>query len=343
MSRPTDISRRPDPSTMTFGEHLEDLRRRIIFALIGIVPIFLAATAGGGWLIDLLIAPAQEQLRRAGLPAQLQSTGPLETIGAYLKVAVAGTLVVGLPWIIYQIWLFVEPGLYPNEKRFARLLLPLSAALTVLGLLFLYYVMLPAMLLFLINFGAALGRPDVTRAPLPPGVVLPILPRLDRDPQSPPPGSLWFNRSLNELRLNEAGDGEGPKVVGVPLGVTAGIAQQYRIGEYTGLIFFLAVAFALGFQTPVAVLLLGWLGIVDRAFLARRRKYAVFAAAVVAAVLTPSPDPFSMLILAGPLYVLYELGLFMLKVLPAGRVARGFTLRGHRFGVEGEPADAGDA
>jgi sec-independent protein translocase protein TatC len=341
MTRLPDSPSALSAANMTFGEHLEDLRRRVILALLGIVPIFIACVAGGDWLMAALLGPAQRQLRAAGLPATLQSTGPLESFGAYMKVSVAVTIMLGLPWIIYQLWLFVSPGLHEHEKRFARLLLPMSGVLTALGLLFLYFVMLPAMLLFLINFGASLGRPVVATGPAAPGVTFPQIPAMDHDPVTPPAGVLWFNTELDELRYSVGRKDGSVQVVGTPMGVTAGIAQQYRVGEYAGLVFFLALAFAIGFQTPVVVLLLGWLGIVERSFLTRNRKYVVFISAVAAAVLTPTPDPLSMMLLAVPLYLLFELGLVMLRFLPPSRVARGFTWGGKRYGVE--PADAGDA
>jgi sec-independent protein translocase protein TatC len=326
---------------MSFGDHLEELRRRVLWGLLGVIPIFAVAVYFGDWLTEVLMAPVQAALRRAELPTTLQSTGPLETIGAYVKITLAVTLVLGLPWIIYQLWLFVAPGLHAHERRFAQLLLPMSAVLSLAGLAFLYFVMLPAMLFFLVSFGAGLGRPTVTTAPTPAGVTFPTVPTLPADPVSPPPGATWFNSSLGEMRFAKPLPGGGTEVVGTPMGVTAGIAQQYRIGEYTGLVFFLAIAFALGFQTPIVVLLLGWLGIVERRFLTRNRKYAVFISAAAAAVLTPTPDPISMTVLAIPLYLLFELGLILLKVLPPARVARGFTWGGKRYGVT-EPRSAGD-
>ena len=77
----------------------------------------------------------------------------------------------------------------------------------------------------------------------------------------------------------------------------------------------LALAFGIGFQTPVVVLLLGWAGIVDRKTLAKYRRYAVAISAVAGAILTPA-DPLSMMLLAIPLYVLFELGMLLLVVFP---------------------------
>ena len=327
----------PDPKAMSFGEHLEELRTRLIWALVGIIPIFLISLYFGGELLEFLIAPAQTQLHAAGQPEQLQSTGPLEIIGAYFRIATVVTVSIGLPWVIYQAWLFVSPGLYVHERRFAKFLIPLSFLLSLAGLVFLYYVMLPAMLLFLIQFGAHLGQPTIVSEPLPAGIVLPQGPTaLKADPVDPPPGSEWFNETLGQLRY-AVPDGKGgvKEILGIQMVRGAGIAQQYRVSEYTNLMLFMGLAFAIGFQTPVVVLLSGWLGLVDRKFLSKNRKYALFLAAVAAAILTPSPDPFSMMILAVPLYLLYELGLLMLRVLPAERVAAGL--------LKPEPASAGDA
>lgn len=309
---------------MSFGEHLEELRKRLIWAIVSVLPIFIAALAFGDRLLAILIHPAQRELHRAGLPAMLIVTNPLETLSAWLKVSAVVTLVIGIPLILYQLWLFVAPGLYDHEKRFAQILMPMSVVLSAIGLAFLYFVMLPAMLIFLIHFGMDLGKPVVHTAPRPAGIVLPVVPSLEADPDDPQPGEMWFNRELNQFRMNVASPGDPPQVRGTPLVMNAGISQQYKVSEYIGLLFTTSLAFALGFQTPVVVLLLGWVGIVDRKFLTKNRRYAVFISAIAAAILAPSPDPFSLLVLAIPLYGLYELGLFLLQILPAERVIRGF-------------------
>lgn len=328
-ARRVSAERSADPRVMSFGEHLEELRRRLIRAIIYVTPIFAATLYWGNELLEFILHPARVQLRAAGLPTALLATGPLETMGAWLKVAGVITIVVAVPIIVYQLWLFVKPGLYPHERRFAQFLVPLSVALSALGLAFLYYVMLPAMLLFLITFGSALGRPVIKVAPTPQGITLPAFPILKDDPPDPAPGAIWFNEALDELRMNTAPAPEAgkpapaPVVRGVPMTLSSGISQQYRISEYIDLVFTMAVAFVVGFQTPVVVLLLGWIGIFDRKTLAKSRKYAVFFAFLIAAILTPSPDPFNMTVLAVPLYVLFELGLFLLRVFPPHRVARG--------------------
>jgi sec-independent protein translocase protein TatC len=326
----------PPPRAMTFGDHLEELRRRLLFAILMVLPIFLLSMVFGQQLVRLILAPAQAQLQEARLPGSFIVTNPVEAIGAYFRVAAVVTIVLGVPAILLQLWMFVSPGLYPHERRFALFLIPLSLLLSVIGLAFLYFIMLPAMLAFLINFGASMGQTQSPVVELPPGLVLPQMPVLEGDPGDPSPGAMWFNGKLEQLRMNAAPAGQPAMIVGAPMMRASGVAQQYRISEYVDLVFTMSLAFAIGFQTPVIVLLLGWMGIVSREMLLRKRKHAVLVAFVVAAVLTPSPDPLSMTMLAVPLYMLFELGLILLRVLPTSRLAG-------PAGAGREPPDAGDA
>jgi len=303
---------------MSFGEHLDELRKRLIHALLGLVPIFIVALVFGGPILEFLIVPAEEQLRAAGQASRLQATGPAEVFIAYIKVALVLSILVGGPWLIYQVWLFVSPGLYKNERRFVYVLMPLSAALTVVGMMFLYWVMLPVMLGFLITFSSNIAQTSAPTAPLPEGIVLPIAPMLTVDPTEPPPGAFWFNDSLHELRfaLPDA-DGEGvAQILGVPMTGGALISQQYRVSEYIGMVFGLGIAFGIAFQLPLVMLLLGWSGMADPRFLAKQRKYALLACALAGAILTPA-DPASMVLLAGPLYALFEVGLLLMRFVPS--------------------------
>lgn len=321
-----------NPAVMPLGDHLEELRRRVVFALLGLAPILVGCLIAGRWLLDRLIEPAQAALRAQGLPAALQATSPLETFGSYLKVSIIATVLLGSPWLLYQLWLFVAPGLYARERRFVHLLVPMSALLTVTGTAFLYFVLLPVILAFFIGFGATIGRLDPRVAEAPAGLVLPTLPVLEHDPPSPEIGAEWVNLRLMQRRTCIAYEGDRPIVLGIELTRGAGVQQQYRVSEYISMVLSLAIAFAAGFQTPVVVLLLGWAGIVERATLARYRRQVAMVCAIAGALLTPA-DPVSMILLAVPLYLLFELGMILLVVMPAERVARGFR---------GEGADAGE-
>ncbi|HZW11241.1 MAG TPA: twin-arginine translocase subunit TatC [Phycisphaerales bacterium] len=319
---------------MPFGDHLEELRKRLIFALLGLLPILVAALAFSKPLVLLLIEPVLEAQVRHGLSPQMIQTAPAETFMASLQLAIIMTILVGSPWLIYQLWLFVAPGLYARERRFVHLLLPMSGLLTVISIVFLYKLVMPLVVGFFLMFGASIEGPPARTAPLPEGVTLPTLPMLDADPDSPEPGQMWVNLGLRELRVAIDEGDEGVAVLGMPLTRTASIEQQYRVAEYIKMFLSMAMGFALGFQTPVVILLLGWLGLIEPATLGKFRRQVVMVCLVIGAVLTPA-DPMSMLALAIPLYALFELGGLMLRWLPAQRVSRG-------FGRSKEGPDAGD-
>ena len=304
-----------DPAEMSLGDHLEELRRRVILAIVGIVPLLVAALVFGKPLLALLIDPLRDELRQASQPSGLLATGPFETFAVYLQISLIATVIVGSPWILYNMWKFIEPGLYSNERSFVNILVPLSTLLTLSSALFLYFVVLPVILAFFINFGTQLGQDTTPTAELAEGIVLPTLPVLDGDPPDPEIGQQWINTDLMQMRTVVPKRDGTPAIVGAELVAGAGITQQYRVSEYIKTVLNLALAFGIGFQTPVVVLLLGWAGIVERKTLAKYRKYAVAVCTIAGAVLTPA-DPLSMMLLAIPLYILFELGMLLLIVFP---------------------------
>ncbi|MCB9846126.1 MAG: preprotein translocase subunit TatC [Phycisphaeraceae bacterium] len=310
---------RRDPNAMSLGEHLEDLRLRVFLAVVGLVPIFALGLFLGKPLLELLIEPARVQLREAGLPATLQATAPLETFFAYVRIAVVVTLIVGSPWVLYQIWRFVSPGLYKYERRFVYLLLPMSGLLSAVGVVFLYLVIFPVILSFFIHFGSSIGVSQPGHATLPEGVTLGHIAVLNGDPPEPQIGDEWINKRIMQRRVCIGREGDKPVIVGSDLTRGSGIAQQYRISEYVKTFLSMAMAFAIGFQTPIVVLLLGWIGLIDRAWLSKYRRHSIMICAAAAAILTPA-DPLSMVLLAIPLYLLYELGSFLLWMLPASKM-----------------------
>ncbi len=313
----------PVPLSMSLGQHLEELRRRLIHAILGLVPIFLGSLFIGNQVLDFLVRPALARLEAAGLPAQMQATGPLETLNAYFLICLVITVMVGAPWVLYQLWKFVSPGLYTHEKRFIYLVIPMSTILVAASVLFLFHVVLPMILGFLVTFGSEVGAKEARHAPLPAGVVLPQYPVLDADPPEPAPGQVWINRERRELR-SCVPDADGkPQVVGTRLFRDVGVRPEYRVSEYVRLVMALSLAFAGGFQAPVVVLLLGWVGIVNPPMLRRFRKHAVLACAILAALLTPG-DVGSMVAMMVPLYLLFELGIILLVIFPARKVAAGW-------------------
>lgn len=307
---------------MPFGEHLDELRRRLIFAVIPLAPLVLVAWLVRRTTLPILLAPILHALRKARIPEQLLATGPLEAFMTYIKVSLLLALMVGAPWFLYQLWLFVAPGLYNRERRFIHVLAPLSVSLTALGTLFMYYIMLPIVLAFCLGFAWDIPRPPRATAPLPAGIVLPTIPVLDADPESPTPGAMWVNRTMMVQRVCLGVDADGhAEIADAMLNLGGLVRQEYRISEYIGMVITMTLAFAVSFQLPVVVLLLGWAGIITPAFLSKYRRHAIFACLVLGAVVSPTGEPVASTIMAAPLYVLYELGLLLLKILPASRVA----------------------
>ncbi|MEO1130176.1 MAG: twin-arginine translocase subunit TatC [Planctomycetota bacterium] len=311
------------PKIMPFGDHLEELRRRLIWSLAGLIPIFVGCLIFGGDIIAFLLQPLLSALSDAGEPTRLLATSPIETFAAFLKVSTIGALLVGTPWLILQLWLFIAPGLYATERRFVYFLIPFSAVLTFLGMAFLYALLLPVSLTFLIGFGSQLVETNPGQTPLPQGVTLPQAVILETDPtrkdlEALPIGSMWVNEKLGELRIKvEAGE-----VAGLRLAGDGQISQAYRVGEYISLVFMLALGIGIAFQLPLVLMLLSWVGILEAREITPYRRHVAFGCVIAGAILTPQ-DPWSLMLLAGALYMLFELGIVLMRFVPARAIASG--------------------
>ncbi|MFN9968389.1 MAG: twin-arginine translocase subunit TatC, partial [Phycisphaerae bacterium] len=174
-SRRDSSDRGPDApqKVMSLGDHLDELRTRVIHALWGIAILFFGSLYFGPTVLNWLIKPVQAALRAEGLPATMLATGMFETFFTYLKISTVASVALGFPWILWQLWKFVAPGLYRHERRFVTMLLPMSLMLTILSSLFLYFFVLPVMLHFFVHFGttvsptqAAIAEPPAGVAPL---------------------------------------------------------------------------------------------------------------------------------------------------------------------------------
>jgi len=316
----------PDHYRMSFGAHLDELRRRVLRALIAPVLVAIPAFIFGDRILIWLLKPLIQALESADIHPSLQVLSPAEVFMTYFKTALVAAVIVAGPAIVYQLWKFIEPGLYSREKRFVYLLVPGSAFLAVAGSLFVYYAALPAALHFFIGFGLKVGDSDILGnwnkakdTPLvepAPGEILPQFPMLDDDPPNWEPGQAYFNQRFNELRFRK----NDSEILTVPLQRHSLISQEFQLRTYLGFVALLMGAFALAFQMPLVLLLLGWIGVVSPAFLRKNRKYAIFGITIVGAVLTP-PDAVSLALLALPLAFLYELSIWLLILLPARRVA----------------------
>jgi len=139
----------PLDSTMSLGDHLEELRMRLIRALVGLVIGAVICLVFCSKIIAFIEEP---YIGVMGEDARLQTLAPADGIISYIKIALISGLILTSPWVFYQIWMFVAAGLYPHEKRYVHLATPFSAVLFVIGALFFVLVVSPLTLAFLVKF-----------------------------------------------------------------------------------------------------------------------------------------------------------------------------------------------
>jgi sec-independent protein translocase protein TatC len=139
--------------TMGFLEHLEELRKRIVYSIIAVVVCFFGCWFAAPRLVAIMQAPIIEVLHKNNQPGMLVYQHPVDPFNLYLKVAGVAGLFVASPFVLYQLWLFIAPGLYKNEKRYVFPFMLSSVTLFLAGGYFGYRVVLPKALEFLIDFG----------------------------------------------------------------------------------------------------------------------------------------------------------------------------------------------
>lgn len=311
------MNRRPEEFRMPLGDHLEELRRRLVYCLLAPLILAVPALIFGRHILEWLLKPIRATMVAAGLPSRIQLLSPTEPMISYFKIAVLVAFLAAAPVILWQLWKFIEPGLYTREKKVAYFLLPGSTALLLLGIVFNYYVVFPMTLRVLVLFAQTMQPVSMLAPPesqaTPPEVLDKLLtvPQYAYDPPELKPGEFYVNTQRNQLRTIGA-DG---KYYGVDLQIDTGFAQQYEIKAYLNLMLGMTLAFAMAFQLPLIILVLGWVGIVDVKMLRHYRRHAMLGCAVAAAILTP-PDVTSQVALLIPLYALYELSIVLLRFIP---------------------------
>ncbi len=305
------------PPMMALGEHLEDLRRRLMFAMAGVALVLAFTLYHGRALISWLCVPLLEAQQAAGVRPGAYTLSPIAGFAAYLKVSLAAAVVIALPWVLYQVWRFIEGGLYAGERRVVALLTPFSAVMTALGVAFLYYVMLPVCLWFLLSFSASfpMGDPGgildtvaavdqpVARQSVPRVATLPVL---ATDPPSPTEGQVWLRGPQRELCVFHGG-----QVRSVSLQARSLLNPMIEIGQYLGFAAAMGAGIVIAFQLPVAMVIAGWAGVVEARQLRRYRRHCIVGCFALGMLLTPA-DVLSMLLLAVPLWGLFELGLVLM-------------------------------
>ncbi|WP_420237258.1 twin-arginine translocase subunit TatC [Telmatobacter bradus] len=231
------VSDRADLPGMTLMEHLEELRKRIIHSALYLAVGFIIAWA----LHDRLVAFLQRPLLKIG--KSLVFTHPMDPLNLDLQVSLLGGAILAAPFVLYQVWLFIAPGLYKKEKRFVIPFMAATVGLFLAGAAFGYFFVLPGAMQVLI---------------------------------------LGFGRNFTSM---------------------------VTIEDYSS--FFLSVILGLGisFELPILIFFLALFGIVSPSFLWRNIRYAILAVFIVAAIICPSPDPWTMCVYAIPMLGLYIIGI----------------------------------
>jgi len=150
---PSPDSLQDSMPAMSFLEHLEELRKRIIYSLIAVTVGFFACWNYHEFIFRYVQRPVMEALQRNGMAEKLVYLNPTEPFNLYLKVAFLAGLFVTSPFVLYQVWLFISPGLYRNEKRYVLPFMFSTVFLFLGGGLFAYKMVYPAALNFLIDYG----------------------------------------------------------------------------------------------------------------------------------------------------------------------------------------------
>ena len=237
---------------MSFWDHLDELRGTLFHSVLAICLLSIIFLCIPKPLFKAVLWPTQADFPLYRLPGVDFSLSLINIelsaqFFVYMKVAVLCGLVLAFPYIIYELWKFVSPALYDNEKKAIRKAFGLASGLFYLGVAVGYFVVLPVCLMFFVNF------------------------------------------SVSDTIVNT-------------------ISLSSYMSMFTSMVFLIGILF----EFPTVILALSSLGIVEKALLRKGRRYAVVAVMVLAALITPS-DPFSMFVLAIPLYGLYELSILLCK------------------------------
>ena len=232
----------------------------------------------------------------------------------------------GLTLVVYQAWRFISAGLYEHEQQVAYILAPFSAIMSLLGIGFTYYILLPMCLVFFFTFSTYYptiepgdpgfiinwmkgDRQKALKAEDPPHAASPLkIPVLRSDPQPPEEGTLWINESDGQIKTFY-----NNSLYVLAINPDRLLAPYPEIGRFVKFAVGMGLGIVIAFQLPVFMLVLGWTNLFDPAQVTAYRKYCVFACFAAAAVLTPT-DLLSMIVLAMPLWGLFELGLVLMKL-----------------------------
>lgn len=240
--RATDELSEWDQKEMTFTEHLKELRKRLLISIATVLALGVVMFIPSPYVINFLKDAYFHNV-------QLHAFGPADAILAEFKFSIYAAIVLGLPVLLYQLWMFVVPAFHPRTRRLVYIYVAPSLLLGLCGIAFAHFVVLP-------------------------------------------------------------------RVVGTLILVTNHIATPtFGIESTVNFILVIFLAFALIFQTPVVMVALARIGVINSDFLKRSRKYFLFGFFVFGAIAAPDGNPLTMLLMALPMFILYEIGLWIIVLL----------------------------
>ncbi len=230
--------------TESLVSHLIELRNRLLKIVVGMLVVFSGLFPFANEVYALLAAPMLDKLPEG---TQMIATAVVAPFFVPMKVAMMAAFVIALPHTLYQLWMFVAPGLYTHEKKMMLPAIAVSCLLFLCGMAFAYFLVFPVVFAFIV--------------------------------------------------------GSAPE----------GVAVMTDIAEYLDFVMTLFLAFGFAFEVPIAVVLMANFGWVNVTQLKEARSYVIVGAFILAAIFTP-PDIISQLMLAIPLWLLYEAGVLLVHM-----------------------------
>ncbi len=235
---------------MSFWEHLEELRARLIWALVGIgIGTIICAFFADDIVNKFLLAPAIHSQP----PLKIQNLRPYGQLMLYMEIVFIAGVILSIPNTLYQLWKFVEPALFPHERKYITSIVFFSTLFFLLGGAFGYFVLIPKALSFFSGFGST------------------------------------------------------------------NIENIIDVQAYFGFVVGMVLACAVVFELPMLSFFLAKLGILTPQFMRKYRRHAIIVILLVAAAITPAPDVASQIMVAIPLYLLYEVSIIVVKFVRAGK------------------------